>query len=379
MHDYLAWYDAMREAERVLWHEETQSWYVTRFDDVWNLLVDSRLGARSPTTFSDRMTPDQRNLCAPIIEFVSKWPVFSDAPRHTVIHRTILPCFSTREVDVIAEAVRLHLAAAGGAAWRSDDLLADVIRPACEAGLAAFIGITRDELADVSEWSARIIAFVGQTEYHDEIMRRAAVALREFDEFVVQACAAERSTLSSVMRRAVERGDLDRSDVVAVYGQLVTGFLEPTVSAIAMAFETLLNDPAAAAAFHLDPGTFIAESVRLASPFHFSVRRALTDIDLAGQVIPAGERIVLLLVSANRDPRRFPEPLKFRMDRGQPPHLAFSRGRYACLGAGITRQVAQIVLSEIVRSPVALAPERKVSWSIGRGMRMPQSIKRVPM
>ncbi len=371
MSDHLTWYDELREAGRVHWHEQTHSWYVPRFDDVWDLLVDNRLGARTTSGFTDRMTPEQRELCEPVLDFISRWPVFSEMPRHTSLHRTILPCFTAGESERIAGAVRSYLDTAE-VNWRGDDLIDDVLRPACTAGLAAFLGVPAAELARVPAWSARLIAFAGQTAYDHEIMTRASVALREFGEFVDRACAGGYSVLSTAMRRAREEGTLDRSDVVAVYGQMVTGFLQPTVSALTMAVETVLADPARLDAFRSDPDTFISESIRLASPFHFAPRRTLAEIQVGDQLIPADQRVVLLLVSANRDPRRFPEPLRFRMDRGTPPHVAFARGRYACVGAGTARQIIRGVLSAVVERLAGTEP--RVDWQIGRGMRMPMRL-----
>ncbi|MHA4817859.1 cytochrome P450 [Streptomyces aculeolatus] len=376
MTDHLSWYDEIREAGRVHWDEETRSWYVTRFDDVWELLVDDRLGARSAKAHSERMTPAQRELCAPVLDSVSKWPVFTDAPRHTTLHRLILPCFAPAETERVTGVARSCLKSAEPADWGSDDVVEAVIQPACVAALAAFLGISPADVTRVTEWSARLITFAGQTAYDHEVVTRASVALREFGDFVMRTCAAGNSVLSSSMRRSLREGVLDRSEVVAVYGQLVTGFLQPTISALAMAIETLAGDGAMKAAFEDAPDTFISESIRLASPFHFAPRRTLRDMQFAGRLIPAGQRVVLLLVAANRDPRRFPDPLRFRMDRGTPPHVSFARGRYACLGAGLTRHLMRAVLTALAEQPAGLAPPATVEWHVGRGMRMPLRLTR---
>lgn len=376
MSTVVQWYDDIREHHRVMWHPETQSWYVTRFDDIWELLVDNRLGSRSMETFTRRMTDEQAALCTPVLEFISKWPVFSDVPRHTSLHRLILPIFGAAQTRRLADVVRACLEREVDAGWYGADLLRDAIRPAFEAGLADFLGISRSDLKKVPKWATKLMAFAGRMDYDHQVMTEASVALREFSDFVLTTCVAGHSVLSATMREALNDNSLDRSDVVAVYGQMITGFLQPTLSATSMAVQHLVNDPDGVARFRAAPEVFIEESVRLASPFHYAPRRTLEDIEIDNQVVPADQRIVLLLVSANRDPRQFPEPMEFRMDRGRPPHIAFARGRYACLGAALSRQLIHGVLDAVVARPSAVAPRSTVNWSIGRGMRMAESMAR---
>ncbi|GAA1918658.1 cytochrome P450 [Streptantibioticus ferralitis] len=369
MKNPIDWYDRIREEHRVLWHPETSSWYVTRFEDVWNLLVSPDLGARSKDTFIRKMTPEQREVCAPVIDFIAKWPVFSDPPRHTDIRRLILPAFSAAEVERVTDAVRVELDRLGSGDRKPSELFEGLVRPACEAALAEFLGMDLREFDQVPAWAAQIMQFAAQTEYHPEVMPRAARALAEFSEFVLTSARKGRSALSAQLDGAISRGDIAASDVVAIYGQMVTGILQPTMSTLATAVELVSRGAEYREYFQSDPGTFVSEAIRLTTPFHFAPRRTLVDVDIDDEVIPAGERIVLLLVSANRDPRRFPDPLSFRMGRGQPPHVAFARGRYACLGAAMTRQLMTVALTAVLEGRSEPLSPLRVVWNVGRGMR----------
>ncbi|MDH6435680.1 cytochrome P450 [Streptomyces canus] len=375
MDNPITWYDRIREEHRVLWHPETSSWYVTRFDDVWDLLVSPDLGARAKDTFTKKMTPEQREICSPLIDFISSWPVFSDTPRHTDIHRLLLPAFTQPEVERVIRAVREYVD--GGfttAEWNSEELLDLIVRPACKVALAQFLGMELAEFDKVPLWSRRIIAFAGQTEFNRQVMDEATEALAEFTEFVLSTAGRRRSALSAQLSQAADRGEISDADIVAIYAQMVTGFLQPTMSSLAAAVEALTRSEEYSEYFAQDPDTFISESLRLASPFHFAPRRTLTDIRVGEHVIPADERIVLLLVSANRDPRRFSDPLSFRMDRGRPPHVSFARGRYACLGASMAKQLMTTVLTAILDSRFGPLPALRVDWNVGRGMRMAERL-----
>ena len=76
-----------------------------------------------------------------------------------------------------------------------------------------------------------------------------------------------------------------------------------------------------------------------------------TDVELHGQIVPAGERILLLAGSANRDERAFPNPDRFDLDRDRETAgiASFGVGRHFCLGASLARLESRIVLEELVK------------------------------
>jgi cytochrome P450 len=79
-------------------------------------------------------------------------------------------------------------------------------------------------------------------------------------------------------------------------------------------------------------------------------RFATEDIEFAGVTIRQGERVQLVLGSANRDPRRFPDPDRLditRPARVSADHLGYSRGEHYCLGAGLANQEVEVALSKL--------------------------------
>jgi pimeloyl-[acyl-carrier protein] synthase len=76
---------------------------------------------------------------------------------------------------------------------------------------------------------------------------------------------------------------------------------------------------------------------------------ALTDTEVAGRQITAGEHVVCLLASANRDAAVFDEPDRLDLTRNPNPHLSFSAGIHFCLGAALARLEGQIAITSLVR------------------------------
>ena len=97
--------------------------------------------------------------------------------------------------------------------------------------------------------------------------------------------------------------------------------------------DELAADPA------LVPG-FIEESLRCAPPVLANNRTTLTDVDIRGQHIPAGSRVLVCFGAANRDPRAFNDPETFDMRRTPNPHVSFNEGIHRCLGAPLARMEA---------------------------------------
>ncbi|MBO0855368.1 MAG: cytochrome P450 [Nocardia sp.] len=108
-----------------------------------------------------------------------------------------------------------------------------------------------------------------------------------------------------------------------------------------------------------DPAV-IDELLRLDGPARLLARVALRDQTIEGRTIAAGERVVVGIGAANRDPELFADPDEFRLDRtAAPPHLAFGFGRHRCLGAALARLEAGTALRQIMsRGPELAGPVR---------------------
>jgi len=92
----------------------------------------------------------------------------------------------------------------------------------------------------------------------------------------------------------------------------------------------------------------IEEVLRYRSPLAWTMRTPKRDTELHGQVIPAGQLVLPMIGSANRDPKQFPDAGRFDVTRDPNPHLAFGHGIHACLGAPLSRLEARIALSDLL-------------------------------
>jgi cytochrome P450 len=93
----------------------------------------------------------------------------------------------------------------------------------------------------------------------------------------------------------------------------------------------------------------VDELLRYDGPVQVDARTASADLDLGGTVVPAGQVVVALLGSANRDDVRFADPDRLDVGREEGPSLAFGAGIHHCLGAALARMEGQVVLRGLLR------------------------------
>jgi cytochrome P450 len=95
----------------------------------------------------------------------------------------------------------------------------------------------------------------------------------------------------------------------------------------------------------------VEETLRHDAPVQAVLRRTTESVLLAGQTLPAGATVLLLLGAANRDGRVFDDAEAFRLDRGETKHLAFGWGPHHCLGATLARLEARAALDALFARP----------------------------
>ena len=92
----------------------------------------------------------------------------------------------------------------------------------------------------------------------------------------------------------------------------------------------------------------IDEALRFEPTGHATARCVMEDVEYHGLTIPAGSPVLLLLASANRDPRRYTDPDVFDIHRDDIQHLTFGYGLHFCLGANLARLEGRVALDELL-------------------------------
>ena len=185
----------------------------------------------------------------------------------------------------------------------------------------------------------------------------ALTAMAEMMEYFTAAIAARRASpgddlLGALVAAEVEGQRLDDWDILGFCFVVVAGGSDTTASLISHAVtlldaapdqrRLLLEDPS------LLPGALL-EFLRLESSVQGLARTTLTDVEVDGVSIPAGEKVMMLYAAANRDPREFgPTADELDLRREIPRHLSFSSGPHFCVGSHLARLQARVALEELL-------------------------------
>jgi unspecific monooxygenase len=218
------------------------------------------------------------------------------------------------------------------------------------------LGVPVEHVPQLLDWSHRMVAmyqFNPSRQTEDD----AVAATIAFSAFLRTCIAARRTApcddILSLLLSAGEAGDrLTEDELVASAILLLNAGHEATVHAIGDAVAAILGarlDPTALFATPEDTAAVIEELLRFDPPLHLFTRYALEPVEIAGARLARGDRIGLLIGSANRDPEVFTDPDRLEPARTPKPHLAFGAGIHFCIGAPLARLELQVALPILFR------------------------------
>jgi cytochrome P450 family 142 subfamily A polypeptide 1 len=351
----------LRENDPVHWSERDGLWIVSKYDDVAHVSKHQEL-----FTSAHGVRPGNP----------AKLGLIDEAePRHTQLRNLINKGFTPRMVKKLEIAFRAittesldRIAQAGEC-----DFVEDVAVPLPLLLIAEMIGIRKEDRDAFHRWSDHMIAGDGNLD-KPEIMARAGAAFMEYSTYVRAIIedrrAHPRDDLVSILVGAKDSGVLGRFEVKELptdFGEehldlandelimllviLLVAGNETTRNSLAGGMQLLIENPGERAKLIRDPSLLpaaVEEMVRLVSPVHSFSRTVVRDTELRGRRLEAGQKVLMLYPSANRDADAFDAPDAFRVERN-PHHLGFGMGTHFCLGANLARMEMRVAFEELLR------------------------------
>jgi cytochrome P450 len=161
---------------------------------------------------------------------------------------------------------------------------------------------------------------------------------------------------------------------LAVQGFVALSHTLPAL--LGSAWLALIRHPAETAVLRADPALMpgaVEELLRFASPSRAVFRRVVDDLTIGQSRLARGDRVILMLAAANRDPAHFSDPDHLDFTRS-PIHLAFGRGVHSCAGAQAIRQAVASATTALLAQPVNIELAGEVTWMGGFAIRAPSSL-----
>jgi cytochrome P450 len=259
------------------------------------------------------------------------------------------------------------------------DLIADLAFPLPVTVIALMLGVPASDHVRFKAWS-NALAMVLEPVVPLEAMAAADRATSELMDYfrglVQQKKQQPGADLLSAMIQAEEQGQrLTMDELLRNAILLLAAGHETTVNLIGNGVLALLRHPEQMAKLRQEPALLkgaVEELLRYDAAVQIAARVTAKELTLRGVTLPAGERVLLLIGSANRDPEQFLDPDRLDVTRTEVQHLSFGAGPHYCIGAPLARVEAQIAIGRLIaRFPglrLAGEPPRHRPLSVLRGL-----------
>ena len=243
----------------------------------------------------------------------------------------------------------------------SCDVVRDLAAPLPTAVIADLLGVKKEDRLRLQRWSDDMIAGAdGPQNVTQKVLDSAADYWAYMNEVLDDRVARPREDLISVLvhGEVEDYGSLSRDELLGDSLLLLIGGNETTRNAIAGGLEAVLRDRGQWEMLLDDPSKIpgaVEEFLRWVTPVINMARTTTQDVEVRGRTIPAGDQVLLMYASGNRDERVFDHADVFDITRDPNPHITFGYGTHYCLGASLARVEIRVMLQELVRRVPGIA------------------------
>jgi cytochrome P450 len=281
-----------------------------------------------------------------------------DPPEHTRLRKLVASAFTSRRIEALRPRVAGIVSELIDAMLdrpQPADLAAGFSLPLPARVICEMLGVPAEDTGQFHAWSDTVIGDWQRDS--DQIMTALVELYGYFGRLIEIKRAQPADDLMSALIAARDDADrLSEEELTVMCCTLLIAGHETTANEINLSLLLLFDHPGEMAKLRADPGLIpgaveeLLRYTRLGSLVPARVTRE--DVQIGGVTIPAGEQVIPLFVTANRDPAVFSDPDRFDVTRDVGNHLSFGAGVHHCLGA----QLARVELQEAFRGLTGRLP-----------------------
>ncbi|KYC36942.1 cytochrome [Scytonema hofmannii PCC 7110] len=368
-------YHRLREEDPVHKYFVGGDWIVTRYADVKAVLKSGCVRTDDrPKSIQERnkyLQDKEKNLNT-LAYTTSRFLFYTNPPDHTRLRALVGKGFS----PVVVERMRPHIQEIVDELLDkirhkgSMDIVADLASPLSVSVISKLLGIPKEAQQQLHQWAnvlSRILdPLVSLEEY--QAMNKATEEIQEYlRTLIAEREKTPQEDLISNLIAAQEQNDrLSQKEILAVCTLLFAAGEETTGNTIGNGMLALLQHPHQMEQIKREPTMIqsaVEELIRYDSAVQMLTRIATDNLEIGNQTIKAGEKIVLCLGAANRDPAQFPEPDQLNIHRNPNHHVAFADSIHYCLGAALARVETQLAINTLMQQfPDLKLASNQLEW-----------------
>jgi cytochrome P450 family 142 subfamily A polypeptide 1 len=336
-------YAWLRHHAPVYWDSINGIWGISRYRDVMAVEKNS---SRYSSARGSR----------PLIEHSTSM-INMDDPGHQRQRSIVARQFTPRAVKQLEDRIRAVVTDLIDNVCENGfcDVVADLAVPLPAILIAERLGYPPDLWSRAAYWSEVTMQGGGGPRFHT---RASEKAVEEFAAITWQLIGERRAEprddlISLWCHKEVDGRRFTEAEIIQEALLLLDGGAETTRTVIGRTVQTLMDHPDQRQLLIDDPSilgaTGVEEFIRWVTPILNMRRTATEDHVFEGQHIKAGDQLLLMYSSANRDEEAFDEPDRFDVTRSHNNHVAFGFGTHFCLGASLARLEIRVMFEELVR------------------------------
>ncbi|MBA4606995.1 cytochrome P450 [Aeromicrobium sp. Marseille-Q0843] len=362
-------YPALAELRRrgpLVWHEPWSTWLATDHATVGAVLKNRAFGRLwhdwEPVEEMEPFNALHRNQ---LME--------NEPPAHTRMRRLLTGAFGRGHVERMRPRIESLAAEMIAALPEQFDVLADYAEPMPVYVICELLGVPREDHEDLRRWSQAIVHMY-EKDIDEATKAEAIEASTAFSDYVREVIAMRRAEpgedlVSDLIAETDAGKGFSDDELVATVVLLLNAGHEASVNTFGNGLHALLthrDQLARVTSGEVPIEIALEELIRFDAPLQLFERTATKDVEVAGQLVTAGQKVACLMGSANRDAEVFADADTFDVGRDPNPHVGFGLGIHFCLGAPLARLELSITLRALLdRFPdLALVGEspRRPTW-----------------
>jgi len=280
-----------------------------------------------------------------------------DGDNHTRLRSLVMAAFTPRQVERVRETLTRSteslIAALGDAPVEVHSAIG---REVPLSSICVFLGIPVEDRYRIEKFMVGTEEGFSypMTQEKQDRANGGIVAMYDYTTELVERRRAEPGDdLVSALIAVEEAGErLSHDELMAMVVNLIGGATGSSDAGIANLVHLLATERGVHEELHNNPAlveAFVEEALRFRPPFRSTRRKAVNDLELAGEHLAAGETVYISRQAANRDPDRFVDPNRFDVHRPRKRHLSFGFGAHYCLGQALARVNLNVAAAVITR------------------------------